>query len=164
MIDHISLRVRDLAMAKTFYVQALAPIGYQVVMEFPEAFGMGVKGKPDFWVTSGGREGATTHVAFRIDENAKVDAFHSAAIAAGGLDNGAPGLRHEYHPSYYGAFVNDPEGNNIEVVCHGEMFKEKSSRPAAKRATKSKAKAKKPAQAKIKTKTKKKAPGKKKRR
>jgi catechol 2,3-dioxygenase-like lactoylglutathione lyase family enzyme len=118
MIDHISLRVRDLATAKTFYVQALAPIGYEVVMEFPEGFGMGTKGKPDFWVTSGGREGATTHIAFRSDDNEKVDAFHGAALAAGGMDNGAPGLRHEYHPSYYGAFVRDPDGNNVEAVCH----------------------------------------------
>ena len=128
MIDHISLRVVDLTRAKEWYVQALAPLGYEVIMEFPEAVGMGVKGKPDLWLTPGGVEGATTHLAFRVRDNATVDAFHAAALAAGGGDNGGPGLREAYHPRYYGAFVLDPDGNNVEAVCHGE---EPAAKPAA---------------------------------
>lgn len=116
MIDHISLRVRDLDRAIEFYTLALAPLGYQVLMEFPGAAGLGVHGKPDFWLTRSVKT-APTHIAFAADRD-EVMRFYHAALAAGGEDHGAPGLRPNYHPSYYGAFVLDPEGNNIEAVCH----------------------------------------------
>jgi len=146
MIDHITLRVRDLPAAKEFYQKALAPLGYQVLMELPDAVGMGVDGKPDLWITSGGREGATTHLAFGSRDNRSVDAFHRAAVEAGGRDNGGPGIRHEYHPDYYGAFVFDADGNNIEVVCHGSQLEKpeevaRAARRAVKKAVKKLAKA-----------------------
>lgn len=130
MIDHISLRVQDFERAVAFYKAALAPIGYQVVMEFSGAAGLGAGGKPDFWIMQSEPPINVTHVAF-ASERAHVDAFHSAAIAAGGSDNGAPGLRPEYHPHYYGAFIFDPEGNNVEVVCHADPT---TPKPAAVRA------------------------------
>jgi catechol 2,3-dioxygenase-like lactoylglutathione lyase family enzyme len=117
MLDHISLRVNDFDRAIAFYKAALAPIGYSVVMEFPDVAGLGEPGKPDLWVMKSGNAVNPTHLAFRATR-AAVDAFHAAALAAGATDNGPPGLRLEYHPNYYGAFVLDPEGNNIEVVCH----------------------------------------------
>jgi predicted lactoylglutathione lyase len=119
MIDHVSLRVQDFERAVAFYRAALAPIGYEVVMEFSGAAGLGAGGKPDFWIMQSDPPIHATHVAF-ASERALVDAFHAAAVAAGGSDNGAPGLRPEYHPHYYGAFVFDPEGNNVEVVSHGD--------------------------------------------
>jgi catechol 2,3-dioxygenase-like lactoylglutathione lyase family enzyme len=117
MIDHISLRVRDFNKSKAFYAAALAPLGYTVIMEFPGVAGMGEGGKPDFWLGPG-EAGPSTHIAFAAASREVVDAFYKAAIEAGGKDNGAPGLRPMYHPSYYGAFVLDPDGNNIEAVCH----------------------------------------------
>jgi len=124
MLDHIGLRVKDYARAKSFYLAALAPLGYQLVMEFtPEqgidyvGAGFGAGGKPDFWIGLGKSNGPI-HVAFVAKDRKTVDAFHSAALAAGGRDNGGPGLREQYHPTYYAAFVLDPEGNNVEVVCH----------------------------------------------
>jgi catechol 2,3-dioxygenase-like lactoylglutathione lyase family enzyme len=116
MIDHISLKVRDLPKSKTFYQAALAPLGYVVVMEFPDGAGLGEKGKPDFWIGPG--QQAQTHIAFASRDRKTVDAFYAAAMAAGAKDNGPPGLRPDYHPSYYAAFVLDPDGHNIEVVCH----------------------------------------------
>jgi catechol 2,3-dioxygenase-like lactoylglutathione lyase family enzyme len=119
MIDHIGLMVRDLEASKRFYQAALAPLGYSVLMEFPGAVGFGRDGKPDFWI--GAREAppsGAVHVAFASPDRATVDAFHAAALAADGKDNGAPGLRAMYHPTYYGAFVLDPDGNNVEAVCH----------------------------------------------
>ena len=116
MLDHVSLRVADFQRALAFYRAALAPIGY-VVMEFPGYVGLGEPGKPDLWITLTDKTVLPTHLAFRTDR-ARVDAFHAAALAAGGVDNGAPGVRADYHPHYYAAFVIDPEGNNIEVVCH----------------------------------------------
>ena len=116
MIDHIVIGVGDLATSRTFYEQALAPLGYEVVLAFPASLGFGVGGKPDFWL----RQSATpepAHVAFATDR-ATVDAFHEAALAAGARDNGGPGVREIYHPNYYGAFVLDPDGHNIEAVCH----------------------------------------------
>jgi len=118
MIDHIGLNVADKARAKTFYETTLAPLGYTVVMDFPEGTGFGPAGKPIFWIARRDPVGAGTHVAFNCAKRAMVDAFHAAALAAGGKDNGKPGLRKDYHPSYYGAFVHDPDGNNIEAVCH----------------------------------------------
>ena len=116
MIDHVGLDVRDLEAAKAFYEQALAPLGYSKLSEYPEAVGFGEPGKPDFWIAQRGTPG-TSHVAIRARDRAAVDAFHEAALAAGGKDNGAPGLR-PYHDTYYGAFVLDPDGNNVEAVCH----------------------------------------------
>jgi catechol 2,3-dioxygenase-like lactoylglutathione lyase family enzyme len=124
MIDHIGFPVSDYARSKSFYEKALAPLGYTLIMEIAEtesgspACGFGKDGKPDFWI---GGEGALTgilHVALAADDRATVDAFHRAALAAGGRDNGAPGLRPHYHPNYYGAFVLDPDGHNVEAVCH----------------------------------------------
>ena len=118
MLDHISLRVQDHSRAVAFYRAALAPLGYRVLMEYPGAAGLGA-GMPDFWLMTTEQPINPTHVAFSADR-AAVDAFHAAALAAGGTDNGSPGLRADYHPHYYGAFVRDPEGNNVEVVCHAD--------------------------------------------
>jgi catechol 2,3-dioxygenase-like lactoylglutathione lyase family enzyme len=118
VIDHVGIDVSDIESVKRFYEQALAPLGYTKLSEYPEAVGFGEEGgKPDFWVAKRGKPG-TTHVAIRTDDRGAVDAFHEAALAAGGSDNGAPGLRPHYHETYYGAFVLDPEGNNVEAVCH----------------------------------------------
>jgi len=118
MIDHITLHVSDIAKAKAFFTAALAPLGYAVLMDFGYAVGMGVAPKPDFWLGGGGPNRPPMHLAFRADNRAAVDAFYRAAIAAGGTDNGGPGLRPLYHPGYYGAFVLDADGNNIEAVTH----------------------------------------------
>ncbi len=117
MIDHVGIDVRDLAAAKSFYEEALAPLGYSKLSEYPEAVGFGEAGKPDFWVAQRGHPG-TSHVAIRSKDRAAVDAFHAAAIAAGGKDNGPPGLRPHYHETYYAAYVHDADGNNVEAVCH----------------------------------------------
>ena len=118
MLDHIGVVVSDYAASKRFFGEALAPLGYALLMEFDgSTAGFGLEGKPDFWIWQG-EAGPPLHVAFSGGDRATVDAFHKAALAAGGRDNGAPGLRTQYHPSYYGAFVCDPDGNNIEVVCH----------------------------------------------
>ena len=118
MIDHIILTVSDYAASKAFYLAALRPLGYEVIMEFGPAGGFGVAGKPDFWIHQAEPQRPPVHVAFASDDRATVDRFWEAAIAAGGRDNGPPGLRPHYHPNYYGAFVFDPDGNNIEAVCH----------------------------------------------
>jgi len=124
MIDHIGFPVSDYARSKAFYEKALAPLGYTVIMEFAEtssgspAIGFGRDGKPDFWIGGEGGLQGVLHVAIAADNRAMVDAFYSAALAAGGKDNGAPGLRPHYHPNYYGAFVLDPDGHNVEAVCH----------------------------------------------
>ncbi|WP_199698887.1 VOC family protein [Oleomonas cavernae] len=81
--------------------------------------GLGTQGKPFFWISSGGRPAGHMHIAFAAPDRASVDAFYEAALAAGGKDNGAPGLRPHYHANYYGAFVLDPDGHNVEAVCHG---------------------------------------------
>jgi catechol 2,3-dioxygenase-like lactoylglutathione lyase family enzyme len=126
MIDHVGFPVSDYARSKAFYAKALAPLGYTLIMEYggdktesaASAAGFGAEGKPDFWI--GGEGGLTgiLHVAIVAKDRATVDAFYHAALAAGGKDNGAPGLRPQYHPNYYGAFVLDPDGHNIEAVCH----------------------------------------------
>jgi catechol 2,3-dioxygenase-like lactoylglutathione lyase family enzyme len=120
MFDHVGLNVRDYAASRAFYERALEPLGYGVVMAFDEwkGAGFGKDGKPSFWVMQREPYGTGTHVAFASDDRATVDAFHEAAVAAGGTDNGAPGVREQYHPTYYGAFVLDPDGNNVEAVCH----------------------------------------------
>jgi catechol 2,3-dioxygenase-like lactoylglutathione lyase family enzyme len=117
MLDHISLAVSDIEASKKFYTAALAPLGYTVIMEFGQGAGLGAGGKPDFWIHQA-ETGPSTHIAFASDDRTTVDAFHAAALEAGAKDNGAPGVREMYHPSYYGAFVFDPDGNNIEAVCH----------------------------------------------
>ena len=117
MLDHVGLGVSDFAKAKSFFEKALAPLGYTCMMEFPGAAGFGRDGKPDFWIGAG-KNSTATHVAFLAADRSVVDKFYAAATAAGGKDNGKPGLRKEYHPTYYGAFVLDLDGNNIEAVCH----------------------------------------------
>jgi len=119
MIDHTGVQVGDFSRSVAFYKKALAPLGFELIMEFGgNAAGFGVGGKPEFWI--GGGRGPTDHVhiAFRAKGRAEVRAFYEAAIAAGGKDNGAPGVRAHYHENYYGAFVRDPDGHNIEAVCH----------------------------------------------
>ena len=118
MIDHIGLNVSDFDRSMAFYEQALAPLGMTVQMQFGRGAGFGVQGKPTFWIVERPPVGTGTHVAFHCEERAPVDAFPAAAVAAGGVDNGAPGLHEHYHPGYYGAFVLDPDGNNVEAVCH----------------------------------------------
>jgi catechol 2,3-dioxygenase-like lactoylglutathione lyase family enzyme len=118
MIDHTGLGVSQLERAEAFYLAALAPLGYAKVVGFPGVAGFGEPPKPDFWIHQGTPQQPPIHVAFRAANRAQVDAFHRAALAAGGRDNGAPGLRPHYHPNYYGAFVLDPDGHNIEAVCH----------------------------------------------
>lgn len=118
MIDHLVLNVKDLEASKRFYEQALAPLGYAVLMAYPEGVGFGLEGKPVFWIASRGEAHTQVHVAFGCTERGPVRDFHEAALRAGGKDNGAPGIRETYHPNYYGAFVLDPDGNNIEAVCH----------------------------------------------
>lgn len=117
MIDHIGVPVTDLDASVAFYTRALAPLGYVLVMRYEQFAGFGVAGKPDFWIGVG-KPTDRIHVAFRAQGRAEVRAFYDAAMAAGGTDNGGPGIRAIYHPSYYGAFVRDPDGHNIEAVCH----------------------------------------------
>ena len=127
MIDHIGFAVSDLSAARAFYERALAPLGILVLMDVTEQMtgghgahtGFGKDGKPFFWIGTGKTASGSAHVAFVAPDRATVDELHRAAVAAGGRDNGAPGLRPEYHPDYYGAFVLDPDGNNIEAVNHG---------------------------------------------
>lgn len=125
MIDHTGINVSDFEKSKAFYSNSLAAIGYSMLVAFPasvtgrtEVAGFGEPPKPDFWIIKGTPNNPPIHVAFRVETRAQVDAFFKAAIAAGGLDNGQPGLRPHYHPNYYGAFVLDPDGHNIEAVCH----------------------------------------------
>jgi len=127
LLDHTSLAVSDYARSKLFYQRALEPLGGKLMMEFGEAAGFG-REKPDFWIGVGPasfqkpeqlRVITPQHLAFAARSRQEVDAFHKAALAAGGKDFGAPGLRPEYHPSYYGAFVIDPDGHNVEAVFHG---------------------------------------------
>jgi catechol 2,3-dioxygenase-like lactoylglutathione lyase family enzyme len=118
MLDHLVLGVDDYERSKAFYAAALAPLGCEVVLEVDGlSCGFGNAGKPEFWVGARERSGPV-HVAFTCPDRATVDAFYEAAIAAGATDNGKPGLRELYHPNYYGAFVFDPDGNNVEAVCH----------------------------------------------
>ena len=124
MIDHVGFPVSDYARAKAFYEKALAPLGYTLIMEVQQneqdakAAGFGANGKPDFWIGGEGGLGRAMHIAIVAKDRATVDAFYRAAMAAGARDNGAPGLRPHYHANYYGAFVLDPDGHNIEAVCH----------------------------------------------
>jgi len=124
MLDHAGFPVSDYQWSKAFYEKALAPLGYVLVMEVAQtendspAAGFGANGKPDFWIGGEGALNRPIHIAIAAKDRTAVDAFYRAAIAAGGKDNGAPGLRPHYHANYYGAFVLDPDGHNIEAVCH----------------------------------------------
>ena len=119
MLDHVTLNVRDLETSRRFYEQALRPLGYSVALEYPGVVGLGTgEGMADLWLAQRGDASAPVHVALHSPDRATVDAFHAAATAAGGADNGAPGVRAHYHENYYGAFVLDPDGNNVEAVCH----------------------------------------------
>jgi catechol 2,3-dioxygenase-like lactoylglutathione lyase family enzyme len=118
VIDHIVVNVRDLARSKVLYATALAPLGYVVAKEFPGAVGLGVGSRADIWLWRRDPVATGIHVAILCGTRSMVDAFYAAAIKAGARDNGAPGPRAQYHPDYYGAFVLDPDGNNLEAVCH----------------------------------------------
>jgi len=133
VLDHVSIRVADYDLSKRFYAAALAPLGYTLAMEGDSGAGFRKGNIPDFWIKQGepidmrrrqdpaasmGCGGPAVHLAFACEDRAMVDAFHSAALTAGARDNGAPGLRPNYHLQYYGAFVLDPDGYNIEAVCH----------------------------------------------
>jgi catechol 2,3-dioxygenase-like lactoylglutathione lyase family enzyme len=125
MIDHTGLSVSDGEKSRAFYDAALKPLGIAAQMEVPRehtggvlVLGYGEPNKPDFWISEGAPNEPRVHIAFRAQSRADVDAFYAAALAAGGQDNGPPGIRAHYHPSYYGAFVRDPDGHNVEAVCH----------------------------------------------
>jgi catechol 2,3-dioxygenase-like lactoylglutathione lyase family enzyme len=119
MFDHVGITVRDLGRSRAFYAAALAPLGIRELMEFEGAAAFG-RDQPQFWIMQGDPAQSTprTHVAFAATGRLEVDTFHRAALGAGGVDHGAPGLRPHYHENYYGAFVLDPDGHNIEAVCH----------------------------------------------
>jgi catechol 2,3-dioxygenase-like lactoylglutathione lyase family enzyme len=124
MIDHVGFSVSDYSRSKMFYERALKPLSYTLVMEATAqatgmpAAGFGSDGKPDFWIGGEGILEKPLHIAIVAKDRASVDAFYRAALAAGGKDNGPPGIRSHYHPNYYAAFVLDPDGHNIEAVCH----------------------------------------------
>jgi catechol 2,3-dioxygenase-like lactoylglutathione lyase family enzyme len=124
MIDHVGFPVSDYNRSKVFYEKALAPLGYTLIKEVQQdlndapAAGFGIGGKADFWIGGEGGLDRPLHIAIVARNRAAVDAFYAAALAAGARDNGAPGIRVHYHPNYYGAFVFDPDGHNIEAVCH----------------------------------------------
>ena len=116
-IDHTAVNATDLERSKAFYSAALEPLGYSLLFEVGEFLGFGDGQMPSFGVVRRDPTGVG-HVAFSAGDRAAVDAFHGAAIAAGGTNNGEPGVREHYHPTYYAAYVRDPDGNNIEAVCH----------------------------------------------
>lgn len=117
MIDHVILKVSDLTASRAFYEKALASLGFKVVMDLPKGVAFG-QTKPEIGIAEGEPVHTGIHLAFASPDRTMVDAFYSAGLQAGGRDNGPPGLRPQYHPDYYGAFLLDPDGNNIEVVCH----------------------------------------------
>ena len=119
LFDHVIIDVADIGSARSFYERALAPLGYELVMESDGRYAFGRDGRPDFWIADRGTGDASgVHLAFAAEGQAAVDAFHREAIAAGASDNGAPGIRPDYHSTYYAAFVIDPHGHNIEAVHH----------------------------------------------
>jgi catechol 2,3-dioxygenase-like lactoylglutathione lyase family enzyme len=125
VFDHISFPVGDNERSKGFYLRSLAPLGYGLVLEVTSdetggqrAAGFGKNGHPQFWIASGTPVVGKMHIAFVAKTRAAVEEFYKTALSAGGRDNGAPGLRPHYHENYYGAFIFDPDGNNIEAVCH----------------------------------------------
>ncbi|MGH2744663.1 MAG: VOC family protein [Thermoleophilaceae bacterium] len=119
MLDHVGFDVSDYERSRAFYETALAPLGLKLLMEpVPGVGGFGDGDMPFFWIATRGNPQSGVHVAFAAENREAVDAFHAAALAAGGTDNGAPGVREIYHPDYYGAYVLDPDGNNAEAVSH----------------------------------------------
>jgi catechol 2,3-dioxygenase-like lactoylglutathione lyase family enzyme len=120
VLDHVGIDVADIAASRAFYQQALEPLGFSVVFDIPQApaVAFGVTGRPQFWIRGRGEPSGPIHICFHATDRERVNRFHEAALTAGGRDNGPPGLREHYHPSYYGAFVLDPDGNNAEAVCH----------------------------------------------
>ena len=116
MYDHIGLRVKNLEAAKKLYAAMLAPLGHVPGSSGKEYAGFGPEGKPALWLHLD-KKGGGAHVAFRAKTKEEVDRFHAAGLKAGAKDNGAPGLRTDYAPNYYGAFLLDGEGNNVEAVC-----------------------------------------------
>lgn len=154
MIEHVGLHATDFATSKKFYQKALAPLGYRVAMSVPNAAGFMAEGHTSFWVSKG-EIGTPSHLAFRAKDRKMVDAFHKAALRAGGKDNGAPGLRKDYSPTYYAAFVLDPDGHNIEAVtfARGPSTRAKPSsraKPSAAKARTTRAPAAKPRAARAK--------------
>ena len=135
MIDHLTVKVSDYTKSRPFYLAALAPLGYAVTMEYQGGAGFGAP-KPDLWIAQDPANVRPLHVAFAAKDRATVDAFYSAAMAAGGRDNGPPGIRKDYHENYYAAFVYDPDGHNVEVVCHRPPAPARRARPARKSARK----------------------------
>ena len=117
MFDHVMLRVKNLDKAKRFYAESLGPLGYKVLYDSESAIGLGDGKEPTVWIAQEKPVTAAMHVAFTSPDRKKVDAFHAAALAAGGRDNGKPGPRPDYGPTYYAAFAFDPDGNNVEAVC-----------------------------------------------
>ena len=127
IFDHLGIKVANFNKSKAFYQAAFETLGITLLMEFDKMAGFGRNGKPDFWIGEGATDfmsaeqakvNTPIHIAFVAKGRKAVDAFYKAAISAGALDHGKPGLRPEYHPHYYGAFVLDFDGNNIEAVCH----------------------------------------------
>ncbi len=132
MLDHVGFSISDMKASRIFYEKALAPLGIKVLMEItPEMtggedsqIGLGTD-RADFWIGTGNTRATGVHVAFAAESRKAVDAFYAAALSAGGSDNGKPGIRPHYHENYYGAFVRDPDGNNIEAVCHSPLTDQK---------------------------------------
>lgn len=119
MFDHVGIKSADINRARAFYTQAVAPLGFEVGAAGADYLGIGPKGSPSLWIyAAGDAPVGTTHLALSAQSRAQVDDFYTAALAAGGRDNGAPGLRADYSPTYYAAFVLDPDGHNLEAVCH----------------------------------------------
>jgi len=118
MFDHVTIRVKEIGKAKRFYAEALAPLGYRVLYEAASTIGLGDGDEPTIWIAREDPVTSGLHLAFTTGERDRVGVFHAAAVAAGGRDNGAPGPRPDYGPTWYAAFVLDPDGNNIEAVCH----------------------------------------------
>ncbi len=136
MIDHFTVKVSDYKRSREFYLRALKPLGYEAVMEFEGNGGFGPKGKPYLWLSQDPPNVRPMHFAFAAPDRKSVDAFHAAAVRSGGKDNGPPGIRKHYHPNYYGAFVLDPDGHNVEAVCHRpeRPAKRRPARPKGRRA------------------------------
>jgi catechol 2,3-dioxygenase-like lactoylglutathione lyase family enzyme len=125
IIDHVGIGVSDFVRSREFYTRALAPLGIELISEVTAEMtgnrshtGFGAGGRPQFWISSDASGQDQQHIAFATRSREVVGAFHEAALEAGGTDNGAPGFREMYHPNYYGAFVLDPDGHNVEAVCH----------------------------------------------
>lgn len=120
IIDHIGIPVSNFEASKSFFKKALAPLGIEFVTEVRGWAGFGRNGRPQFWFGTGEAASAPLHIAFSAGNRSQVRAFYDAALAAGGKDNGAPGIREIYHPNYFGAFIIGPDGHNIEAVCHAD--------------------------------------------